>query len=61
MNLQLAALVKVVKAHAKAIAAILTPALTYAATKWGLNLSPGDIAAITSIITGGAVYAIPNA
>ena len=49
-----------VKAHAKAITAVLTPAITYAATRWGLNLSPADIATITSIITGGAVYAVPN-
>lgn len=49
-----------VKAHAKAIAGIVTPALTYISTKWGLQLSAGDVAAITSIITGGVVYAVPN-
>ena len=48
------------RAHAKAIAGIATPALTYVSAKWGLHLSAGDVAAITSILTGGVVYAVPN-
>lgn len=48
------------KAHAKAIAGVLTPAITFASAKYGLNLSPATVATLVSLLTGGAVFAIPN-
>lgn len=44
----------------KAIAALIVPLAVFAATKWGLDMDDGMVAALTTIITGGVTYAVPN-
>jgi uncharacterized membrane protein (DUF441 family) len=45
----------------KAIVAVATPIIVFAAAKHGLNLTDEQAIAAATLITGGATYAVPNA
>ena len=48
------------KGKEKAIAAIITPIVAFVVTHYGLNVDPETQAAAVTLLTGAAVYLVPN-
>ena len=46
--------------YRKAVAAVVVPVVVWLAAKYGLELPVGWPEALTIVLTGGSVYAIPN-
>lgn len=47
-------------AYRKTLAGVLTPVVTYAASRWLLGFPPEAIAPLVGVLTGVAVWATPN-
>lgn len=61
MNALLATLAAWYRPRRKAIAALAVPLLVALAARYGLELDPGAVTALTAILTGAAVHQISNA